>query len=117
MLRFEHHLATSDNFESWELWIMMLLKEKKLESLVKEEKEEPKDDPKKTLWIEYNEKAMKIIVDIVWIHVVPIVAKHVTTYHMFKALEKISIVNNTSRNLTLRRQIVMSPLHLCLVVT
>ena len=69
-LRFEHHLASVDNFESWKLRIMMLIKENKLESFVKEEKEEPKDDPKKTIWIEYNEEAMKIIVDILRVHVV-----------------------------------------------
>ena len=64
-LRFEHHLASADNFESWKLRIMMLLKENKIESFVKEEKKEPKDDLEKTPWIENNEKAMKIIVDVI----------------------------------------------------
>ena len=64
----------------------MLLKENKLESFVIEEREEPKDDLEKTLWIKNNEKAMKIIVDAVQDHIEPIVAKHATTYHMFKAL-------------------------------
>lgn len=68
MLRFEHHLTSVDNFESWKLRIMMLLKENKLDSFVKEEKEEPKDDLEKTLCIENNEKAMKIIVDAVRDH-------------------------------------------------
>ena len=44
---------------------MMLLKENKLESFVREDKEEPKDDPEISEWIEKNEKAMKIIVDVV----------------------------------------------------
>lgn len=43
----------------------MLLKENKLESFVREDKEEPKDDPKKSEWIEKNEKVMKIIADVV----------------------------------------------------
>ena len=48
MLRFKHLLGGTENFESWKLRIMMPLKENKLESFTKEEKEEPKDDPKKT---------------------------------------------------------------------
>lgn len=60
MIRFEDCLANADNFASWKLQITMLLKENKLESFVREEKEEPKDDPEKTQWIENNEKAMKL---------------------------------------------------------
>lgn len=104
MLRFEHHLTSADNFESWKLRIFMLLKENKLESFVKDEKEEPKYDPEKTLWIENNEKTMKIIVDVVLDHIVSIVAKHVTTYCMFKALENTFIVINTSLKLALKRK-------------
>ena len=63
-MRFKHHLGSVDNFESWKLRVMML-KENKLESFVREDKEEPKYDPKKSEWIEKNEKAMKIIVDVV----------------------------------------------------
>ena len=62
---------------------MMLLKENKLESFIKEDKEEPRDDPEKSKWIEKSEKAMKIIVDIVQDHIVPIVTKHTTAYRMF----------------------------------
>ena len=64
---------------------MVLLKENKLEYFVREDKEEPKDDPEKTLWIENNEKAMKIIVDGVRDHIVPIVAKHATTSHVLSS--------------------------------
>ena len=102
-MRFEHHLESVDNFESWKLRVMML-KENKLESFVKEDKEEPKDDPKKSEWIEKNEKAMKIIVDTVQDHIVPIVAKHTTTYRMFRALENTFIINNTGTKLALKRQ-------------
>ena len=35
----------------------------------------------------------------------PIVAKHATSYRMFKALENAFIVNNTSRKLALKRQV------------
>ena len=47
---------------------------------------------------------MKIIVDDVRDHIVPIVAKHATTYHMFKALENAFIVNNIVRKFALKRQ-------------
>ena len=104
MLRFKHHLASADNFEYWKLRIMMLLKENKLESFIKEEKEEPKDDLEKTLWIENNEKAIQIIVNFFPDHIVPIVSKHKTKYHMFKGLENASIVNNIGRGLSLKRQ-------------
>lgn len=103
-MRFEYHLGSVDNFESWKLRLMMLLKENKLESFVREDKEEPKDDPEKSEWIEKNEKAMKIIVDAVQDHTVPIVAKHTTTYRMFRALENAFIINNTNRKLALKRQ-------------
>lgn len=73
----------------------MLFKENKLETFVREVKEEPKDDPKKTLWIKNNKKAMKVIVDVIRDHIVPIVAKHATAYHMFRALENAFIINNT----------------------
>ena len=82
----------------------MLFKEKKLESFVREEKEQPKDEPEKSEWIEKNEKAMKIIVDTVRDHIVPIVAKHTTAYHMFRALENTFIINNKGRKLALKRQ-------------
>lgn len=47
---------------------------------------------------------MKIIVDVVQDHIVPIVAKHTTTYHMFQALENAFIINNTGRKISLKRQ-------------
>ena len=103
-MRFEHHLGSADNFEFWKLRIIMLLRENKLESFVREDKEEPKDNPKKLEWIEKNEKAMKIIVNAVRDHIVPIVAKHTTTYRMFRALENAFIINNTGKKLALKRQ-------------
>ena len=72
---------------------MMLLKENKIESFVKEEKEKPKDDLEKTQWIENNEKTMNIIVDAVRDHIVPIVAKREIAYRMFKALEDAFVKN------------------------
>lgn len=102
-MRFEHHLGSADNFESWKLRLMML-KENKLESFVREGKDEPKDDLQKSEWIEKNEKAMKIIVDVVQDHIVPIVAKHTTAYCMFQALENTFIINNTGRKIPLKRQ-------------
>jgi hypothetical protein len=54
--------------------------------------------------IEKNEKAMKMIVDVVRDHIIPIVAKHTTTYHMYRALENAFIINNTGRKLALKRQ-------------
>ena len=47
---------------------------------------------------------MKIIVDVVQDHIVPIVAKHVTAYRTFKALENAFIVYYTGRRLALKRQ-------------
>ena len=72
--------------------------------ILRKRKEEPKDDPEKTLWIKNNEKAMKIIVDAVRDHIVSIVAKHATTYRMFRALENAFIINNIGRKLALKRQ-------------
>ena len=83
---------------------MMLLKENKLDTFVKEDKKEPKDDLEKSKWIEKNEKAMKIIVDTVRDHIVPIVANHTIAYRMFRALENAFIINNTGRKIALKRQ-------------
>ena len=47
---------------------------------------------------------MKIIVDAIWDDIMPIVARHATAYHMFRALENAFVMNNTSRKLALKRQ-------------
>lgn len=48
---------------------------------------------------------MKIIVDGVRNHIMPIITKHETAYHMFKALESAFNINNASRTLALKREI------------
>ena len=42
---------------------------------------------KKSQWIENNKKAMKLIMDSVKNHIVPILAKQTIAYLMFKSLE------------------------------
>lgn len=76
VVRFEDHLAGADNFTSWKFRIMMILKENKLDSLVRENMKELESELEKTQWMENNEKAMKILVDAVRDHIVPILAKH-----------------------------------------
>lgn len=104
-IRFEDRLEGANNYSSWKFRIMMILKENKLDSFVKENRAEPEHDPEKTVWIESNEKAMKIIVDAVRDHIVLILSKYETAYCMFKSLESTYEINNSSRCLSLKRQI------------
>ena len=59
----------------------------------------------KTQWIENNEKAMKLIVDEVRYHIVPILAKQETVYLMFESLESTFEINNINKTLALKRKI------------
>ena len=76
---------------------MMLLKENKLESFVREDKEEPKDDPKKSEWIEKNEGCED--------NCRCCSRPHSTycgkTYHSISYVA--FIINNTSKKLALKR--------------
>lgn len=75
MIRFEDRLEGANNFTSWKVRIMMILIENILDQLVKNKDLEPGNEPVKFKWIEHNEKAMKLIVDVVRDHIVPILAK------------------------------------------
>jgi hypothetical protein len=48
---------------------------------------------------------MKMTVDAIRDHIVPIISKRDTTYHIFKSLEDTYGINNTDRALTLKRQL------------
>ena len=83
VIRFENRLEGATSFTSWKFRIIMILKENKLDSFVKENKSKPENDLEKTQWIKNNEKAMKIIVDAIRDHIVPMLSKCDTAYQMF----------------------------------
>ena len=74
-IRFENRLEGANNFTAWKLWIMMILDENNVDSFVKDKSIELENEPKKSQWIENNKKAVKLIVDSIRNHTVPILAK------------------------------------------
>lgn len=104
MIRFEDRLAGADNFQSWKIRIIMLLKENKVETFIKPDKVKPEAEPDLSNWNEGNDKAMKIIIDGVRDHIVPILSKYDKAYEMYKALEKTYEINNASKKLALKRE-------------
>lgn len=60
---------------------------------------------KKSQWIKNNNKAMKLLVDVVKYHIVPIISKLDIAYKMFSTLESIYEINNTSRALSLKQKL------------
>lgn len=102
-IRFKDRLKRGDNFSAWKFRIKMILKENKVESFVRVESKELENEPDKTTWIKGNEKSIKIIIDAVRKNIMPIIKKHETAYHMFKALENAFEISNASKTLALKR--------------
>lgn len=104
-VKFEDHLEGASNFVSWKFRIMLTMRENELDSFMKGNIPEPDDDVEKIQWNKNNGKAMKVIVDAVSNHIVPVISKYDIAYRMFKSLEDMYEINNTSRALTLKRQL------------
>ena len=49
VVRFEDHLESANNFTSWKLRIMVMLKENKLDSFVKEKKTKSENGPENSV--------------------------------------------------------------------
>ena len=84
---------------------MLILKEHELKTEVKNSVPEPSEKDEKAQWEKNNTKAMKLLVDRVKDHILPIKIKLDLAYAMFKALEDMFEINNTSRLLALKNQL------------
>lgn len=100
-MRIKDRLESASNFEAWKLRMLMILRKQKLTTIMENAPKSKKMDE----WETDNIKAMEILVDGVKYHLLPIITKLDYAYEMFKALEVMFEINNTSRILTLKNQL------------
>lgn len=81
--------------------MLMILRKQKLTIVV----ENAPKSKKTNEWETDNIKAMEILGDGVKDHLLPIITKLDSVYEMFKALEVMVEINNTSRILSLKNQL------------
>lgn len=93
-VRVEDRLEGVANFVSWKFRIMLALREHDLNAFVEKAIPIPDEDDEKLPWTK-NKKAMKILVDVVKDHIVPIISKLDTTYQMFTILKHMYEINST----------------------
>ncbi|XP_059073723.1 uncharacterized protein LOC131874390 [Cryptomeria japonica] len=105
-LKVEDKLEGASNFTSWDFRILVTLKENDLVEFVQGEDQPVPEDKDELLQFKKNVvKAKKILIDTVKDHLVPIISKMSSAQDMFKALEGMYEINNTSRDLALRQQL------------
>lgn len=84
---------------------MLTLEENELAEFVESKVPEPTDEEEKVQWRKKDIKTKKMLVDSVKDHIVPIVSKLKTERDMFKTLEEMYEINNTSQTLALKQQL------------
>lgn len=105
-LKVEDRLEGTSNFTSWKFRVLIALEENDLLQFV-EEKDltEPEDHEEKLQFKKNVIIAKKILIDSVTDHLVPLISKMTIARDMFKTLEGLYEINNTSRALALRQQL------------
>ena len=93
VMRIKDRLESASNFEAWKLRMLMILRKQKLTTMVENAPKSKKTDE----WEADNIKAMEILVDAIKDYLLPIITKLDSAYDMFKALEVMFEINNTSR--------------------
>ncbi|XP_059073229.1 uncharacterized protein LOC131874036 [Cryptomeria japonica] len=105
-LKVEDRLDGASNFNSWKIKILVTLEENDLLQFVEgKDQPEPEDQEKKLQFKKNFVTAKKILINSVKDHLVPIISKMSSARDMFKTLEGMYEINNTSRALTLRQQL------------
>ncbi|XP_057860841.2 uncharacterized protein LOC131069436 [Cryptomeria japonica] len=105
-LKVEDKLEGASHFTSLEFRILVTLKENDLLEFVQGKEQPVPEDKDELLQFKKNVvKAKKILIDSLKDHLVPIISKMSSTKDMFKALEGMYEINNTSRALALRKQL------------
>lgn len=104
-MRVEDRLEGASNFVSWKIRIIAILEELELESYIEENLDMPNDEPQKSTWKRRNNKAKKIIIDSVKDHILPSIARLPKAYEVFETIKNTYEVNNASRMLTLKQQL------------
>ena len=104
-VRQEDRLEGASKFSSWKIRVMIILRDMKLEEYIETNISMPENDPKKVTWKRHNNKAMKIIIDSVKDHILPSISSLKTTFEMFSTIRDTFEINNTSRLLTLKQDL------------
>ena len=78
------------------------LKDNDLKQFIKKSEHPPKENDELNKWEKDNARAMKLIVDGVKDHLLPIISKLDTAHKMLQTLEEMFEINNTTRILNLK---------------
>ncbi|XP_059068729.1 uncharacterized protein LOC131859182 [Cryptomeria japonica] len=105
-LKGEDRLDGALNFTSWKVRVLIALEENDLLQFVEGKDHHELEDQEEKLQFNKNVvKAKKILIDSVKDHLVPIISKMSSANDMFKTLEGMYEINNTSRALASRQQL------------
>ena len=104
-VRIEDRLDGASNFSSWKTRLLIILREMELENHIETNLPMPENESKKATWTRHNNKAMKIIIDWIKDHTLPSIANLKTAFDMFSTIQNTFEINNTSRLLTLKQDL------------
>lgn len=104
-VRLEDRLEGASNFSSWKIQVMIILREMESEEYIETNISMPENDPEKVTWKRHNNKAMKIIINSVKDHILPSISSLKTVFEMFSTIIDTFEINNTSRLLTLKQDL------------
>ena len=104
-VRLEDRLEGASNFSSWKIRVMIILREMELEEYIETNISMPENEPEKVTWKRHNNKTMNIIIDSVKDHILPSISSLKTAFEMFSTIRDIFEINNTSRLLTLKQDL------------
>ena len=101
-MRLEDRLEGDSDFAGWKFRLKLLLKEHGLNKFIENSDPPPKGNNELEKWESDNNKAMKLIVDGVKTHLLPVISELDTTHEMYNALGNMFEINNDVRIITLK---------------
>ena len=104
-VRIEDRLDRASNFASWKTRLLIILREMELENYIETNLPMPENESEKATWKRHNNKAMKIIIDLVKDHILPSISNLKNAFDMFSTIQSTFEINNTSRLLTLKQDL------------
>ena len=101
-IKVEDRLEGDSNYTTWKLQMKVTLKDNDLKQFIKKSNQPPKENDELNKWEKDNARAMKLIVDGVKDHLLPIIFELDTAHEMLQTLEEMFEINNTTRILNLK---------------
>ena len=101
-MKVEDRLDSDLNYVRWKLQMKLILKENDLKEFIEKSDQPPKENDELNKGEKDNARAMKLIVDGVKDHLLPIISELDTTNKMLQTLEEMFEINNTTRILNLK---------------